>query len=84
MISSLEVYPFQHPTYFRDGPDPMCRSVRSTVYLSPTARLLERLRLLDGDIGTSEAEFAWGVLVCVEATKQSKPAYLMRGTHNRW
>lgn len=44
--------------YFRDGLDP-CRTMRWTVYARSSAvGILERLCLLDGDVGTSEAKFA--------------------------
>lgn len=61
MVFSLRLYPYQRRTYFSDGPDLTCRAMRTTVFLQTSAvRLFERLRLLDGDAGTSEAEFACG------------------------
>lgn len=45
----------------RDGPDPMFCSMRSTVCSRSSAvGLFERLHWWDGDINTSEAEFASG------------------------
>lgn len=45
--------------YFRDGPDPMCRSTELTLYShSSELVLLEGLRPLDADVRTFEVEFA--------------------------
>lgn len=61
-VSSSEVFPYQRTTYFRDGLDLVCRTMRSTVYYrSSAAEFLERLRLLNVDGGTFEVEFAFGV-----------------------
>lgn len=62
MESSLEAYPFQLTTFFRHGPDPMCRTMQLTVYSdSSVVRLFERFRSLGGDVGTSKVEFPYGV-----------------------
>lgn len=64
MVSSTRVYPFQRPAYYRDGPDSRCCTMRSTVYLHlSTVGFLERLRMIDEDVGTFHAEFACGLRV---------------------
>lgn len=56
MVSVSEVCSYQRSAYFREEPNPMCRTMWSTVYLrSFVGRIFERLRLLDGGIGTFEA-----------------------------
>lgn len=75
MVFSWEIYPYQRTTYFRDGPDPVCRNMQSAVYLhSSTVGLLERLDLLDWDGVTSGAVFACVVGVWLGATKESMSA----------
>lgn len=65
MVFLLWVYPYQRKTYFKDGPYPMCRSMRSIV-LPPSSALglLERLYLFEWDFGISKAELVCGRL-CV-------------------
>lgn len=59
MVSYLRLYPCWQTTYFYDGLDPMGRTMRSIVYSrSSVAELLEIVRLVDRDAGTSDAEFA--------------------------
>lgn len=61
MVFFRIAYLFQQTMYFGDDPDPIFRFIRSTVYSrTELPGLCERLRLLDGDKGTSEAEFACG------------------------
>lgn len=50
--------PVPRTTYFRNGPNSMCRTMRWTVYsLLSVDGLFKKLRLLDRNIATSEAEF---------------------------
>lgn len=56
-MSPLEVHSYHRPTYFSDGPDPMCRSMWSCLYSSSsTAGFLETV-IFNGDVGTFEAKF---------------------------
>lgn len=65
MVSSPGVYLYQRTTYFGEAPDPMYRTIRLTVYwLSVAVEIFERLLLLAGRMGTSEAEWACGH-VCI-------------------
>lgn len=61
MVFFLGTYPCQRITYFSDGSDPICCTMRSAVYscTSPVG-LFERLRLPGGDVGTSNAELVCG------------------------
>lgn len=72
-LVSFEGYlqtPNQQTTFFRDGSDPVCCSMRSTVYSRLSAiGLLEKLRLLNEYGGTSQAELACGVRVWRECVK---------------
>lgn len=62
MVFSLAVNASQRTTCFMDGPDPMCRTMWSTVHLrSCTAGSFQRLRLLDKFFGTIVADFACGL-----------------------
>lgn len=61
MVSSLGLYKYQRTTYFTDSPSPMYCTIRSTAYLrSSMVGITERLCLLDGNVGTSVAEFECG------------------------
>lgn len=61
MMFSLEVYPYQRTTDFSDAPNPMFRTMRSTVYLCSSAvGFCQRLRLLDGDVVAAKIDFACG------------------------
>lgn len=66
MVSSSRVYPYQRTTFIKDGPNPIRRSMQSTVGSHSFAlKSFERLCLLEGDIGTLAAEFVCGrVRVC--------------------
>lgn len=54
----MEVYLYQWTTYFREGPDPIFRTMRSTAYsCSFAVETSEKLHLVDGDTGSSEAKY---------------------------
>lgn len=62
LVSSSAVFSYLRTTYFRDGTDPVCCAMWSTVYLRPAVvGPLYILRLIDGNGGTSEAKSARGV-----------------------
>lgn len=57
--SSWMVYLYLRTKFLCDGPDPMSRITRWTVYsCSSTVELSEIVRLLHGDVGISKAEYA--------------------------
>lgn len=60
-VSSSGLYPYQRTIYSSGGPNPINRSMRSTVYSRLSAAgLLEIGHLWDGYVGTSKAEVGCG------------------------
>lgn len=58
-MSSIEVYSYHQTTYFSNGLDQTCCTMRLTFNSrSCTVRILKIDCLLDGAVDTSEAEFA--------------------------
>lgn len=61
MVSLPMMYPYEWTTYLIDGPDPMCRTNRFTVYSRSIKIGLFGIELLLGkDIGTSKVDVAFG------------------------
>lgn len=59
--SSFGVYPYPRTTYFRDGPDPICRTSWSIVYSRSSLVWLQKIEsLLDWGVGISELEISCG------------------------
>lgn len=69
---------------FWDGPDPVCRTMQYTVYSrSSTVWSSERLRLLNGDFGTSKAMFACDCMCFVYGGDKGLYVGIVGASHRR-